>query len=290
VAIYIKKEEDISVFIQFTIENQDMQEEVSFQLVMEKTDMLYPINILRNVALEAIQSDCFVALDVELIPLPANCYSHQIMPRLQEAGLRNTIFVLPAFWLLREEGENFADPDRLPLTRPDAVVMERNSTLEQFWKNGSSRGHGFTQYDKWRKGKTDNEDYYEISLKKGPSKRYEPYVLGYKPGIPRYWEVNLEQWLFASPNMLTTLTLSPPSSTDFRGFHKNKISFFTECYNAGYTYAVLYDFYCVHIDHSKDSKDAQMEMNNNFWDKFNDDYIVHNYRNSLSQNKWIWYR
>lgn len=63
---------------------------------------------------------------------------------------------------------------------------------------------------------------------------------------------------------------------DFRGYGKNKISFFHECFLAEYRYAVLNDFYCVHLDHppiSKKVKSTQGKMSIQVWENYQRDYL-----------------
>jgi hypothetical protein len=88
-------------------------------------------------------------------------------------------------------------------------------------------------------------DYYTINSSRKKN-AFELHVLGYRPGIPRYWE-------------------------EFRGYGWDKISFFQECIAAGYEFAVLCDFYCVHLNHpdpSRKFKGAMSEANIPYWNRF----------------------
>jgi hypothetical protein len=50
------------------------------------------------------------------------------------------------------------------------------------------QGHGPSNYTKWVTNTNTSDDFYEIALSQKQSILYEPYVAGFKPGIPRYWE------------------------------------------------------------------------------------------------------
>ncbi|CAJ1961435.1 unnamed protein product [Cylindrotheca closterium] len=253
IAIYIKSEKDLLQLANFTSENTELLKEASFHLVMEKTNLPYPANILRNVAMEGIESFYFVAMDVDLIPLPKNCHSKLslTMSRLSIANRTKTLFVLPAFSLLPEKKGTFANASEVPKTKRKAVAMARRGRIEQFWRRKFPQGHAPSRYPAWMKAGDDSKDFYRVTMTKTQSKSYEPYVLGFKPGVPRYWE-------------------------DFRGFGRNKISFFTECYRAGYTYAVLTQFFCIHLDHPAIEPTVKKEQNMaslKVWKKFHNEYL-----------------
>ena len=58
---------------------------------------------------------------------------------------------------------------------------------------------------------------------------FEPYVFGYLPGIPPYFEA-------------------------FRGLGFNKVSWFVELDRAGYQFSVLKDAWVAHLDHPRSSR------------------------------------
>jgi hypothetical protein len=66
--------------------------------------------------------------------------------------------------------------------------MANTKKMFQFQKKSVPGGHGPTQYEKWLNSTNTSGDIYGISITKEESNRFEPYVLGFKPGIPRYWE------------------------------------------------------------------------------------------------------
>mmetsp|Transcript_31736 Transcript_31736/g.53004 ORF Transcript_31736/g.53004 Transcript_31736/m.53004 type:complete len:408 (+) Transcript_31736:136-1359(+) len=257
VAIYVKTESDIDQIFNFTQHNKQALQNTSLHLVMERTtELKYPHNILRNVATEGVESDFFLAMDVDLIPLPANCHNrlHDTMAAIEDSKKRSTLFVLPSFSLLRRKNESVSTPDRLPLSKSDTVEMVKKKEVEQFWARIQGI-QGPTQYMKWMKNLNASSSTYNIQVKFRQTELYEPYVVAFKPGIPRYLE-------------------------EFRGFGLNKISFFRETYRAGYRYSVLNDFYCVHLDHPKVSSDAKQKegrANEEAWKRIHQSYMLPKY-------------
>eukprot|EP00980_Cylindrotheca_fusiformis_P024133 scaffold11561_cov151-Cylindrotheca_fusiformis.AAC.6 len=252
-AVYIKSTKDIDAFFKFVDEHESSLQQTSFHLVMERTTKLpYPFNILRQVALEAIETYYFVTMDVDLIPLPQDCHGALVstLPSLKDT--KSTLYVLPAFSLVTERNEKVASEDRLPHNRTEAIQSAKQKKLIQFQKKKSPGGHGPSRYSTWLADKNEASPYaYPITVSRAETRKYEPYVLGFKPGIPRYWE-------------------------DFRGFGRNKISFLYEAYLAGYNYAVLYDSYCVHLDHPLDRHSDRVKQYNisyKVWDEWHEDYV-----------------
>jgi hypothetical protein len=99
--MYIQNQDDIHRFTEFLRESETDLTTTTFHIVMEKTRLGYPHNVLRNLVLEHLKSDYFVAMDADFVTSPdahGNLYSlirnHEgLRARLQ----KKTIFVLPAF-------------------------------------------------------------------------------------------------------------------------------------------------------------------------------------------------
>ena len=99
---------------------------------------------------------------------------------------------------------------------------------------------GPTNFPKFLRNATGT--FYDIEYKNV----YEPYVMGYRPGIPRYWE-------------------------EFRGYGYNKFSWFFELHRACYEFGVLRDFFLVHMNHpmvDRQLKHDQTEDNRETWKQF----------------------
>lgn len=177
-------------------------EKQSPNLQFDQYRMEYPHNFLRNIVLEYSRYDYFVALDVDFIP---TYNSYQGLRNLIFGGSseeiqsllhRQSIFVLPSFHIDPIDGEEFAKPSQLPKTRSELLDRYESGTVQDYSKRKLS--HEATKYGQWSltsMSSNSTKPYYEIR----PQQYFEPYVLGYKRGIPEYWD-------------------------EFRGFGFNKVS------------------------------------------------------------------
>lgn len=249
VAVHLTSREDIDLFWKRHEESRQILKEVTFHLVIENQSIGYPHNILRNVALEAIESDYFLALDLDLIPMPEGCHDRILSllkqtPEMNEKLQSQTLFVLPAFELFTKKDETHANEERLPKSKEEVLNLIKRKEMSQFKVKRYSPGHASTRYKIWKNTTvaTKENSFYDVNVSKKESLLYEPYVVGYKPGIPRYWE-------------------------HFRSGGKNKISFFTECWRAGYKFSVLNNFYCVHLNHPHNT--VGIPAQKGFWRKTN---------------------
>ena len=225
-SVYISKEEDISEFLSFVETNEHELSHVSFHVIMEKTTMDYCHNKLRQLAIKAVDTEYFLILDVDFVTMPKG---HVQLRSLiaTDRSLRSklhssTMMVLPAF----SREVNVTDEDLvqiqdkiLPASRDDAKDMVKHGYLKEFHLKRFFAGHGPTNFPKWL---SDNEidSFYSIDY----DLRFEPYVLAHVQDIPRFWK-------------------------GFRGFGYNKWSFYLECHLRGFRFAVLRDFFVVHLDH-----------------------------------------
>eukprot|EP00980_Cylindrotheca_fusiformis_P001618 scaffold363_cov56-Cylindrotheca_fusiformis.AAC.37 len=202
VAVYIKEESEIDLLFDFLEVHEQEVRQASFHIVMEKTSELqYPFNILRQVALDGVESNYFLAMDVDFIPLPQNCHGNltETLSRINITNKSNYLFVLPAFSIFTVPGEKFARPELLPTSKREARRLVHRNQMNQFHKSSFPPGHAPTQYKTWLerdvRGSTP-EPIYEINVTMAESRAYEPYVVGFKPGMPRYWEgKTIERWL-----------------------------------------------------------------------------------------------
>ena len=201
-AIYIAGPTDIGAFVDFVDAHRGPLRATTFHVLMEKTKLLYPHNALRNLALEHAESDYFLALDGDFVPPPE---AHAGLAGLirGHAGLREglrarTLFVLPAFEAVGAPPHRAADAAEslLPRSKRDVLRKVRDGSLVEFHAQ-FKRGHGATRYQTWLKDSTDV--FYTIDYEE----RFEPYVLGYRHGVPKLW-------------------------TRFRGFGYNKASWFVQ--------------------------------------------------------------
>ncbi len=237
VAVYLTTEEDVHVFFGFVEAKRDLLREASFHLILEKRpDEKWPYahNILRNVAIDMVESDYFAAFDVDFIPSPRLHHYLRACLRSNATTFRNelrrkTLFVIPAFELYPRPNETYASESMIPQSAAEVVAMLHNNTLTPFRKSFPV-SHTLTDFPRWIEAVEAGRGSpfsYPISFKNAKDKErraFEPYIVGYRRGLPRYWE-------------------------ELRGYGYNKRSFIQECRIAGFTFAGLNNVYCVHLDH-----------------------------------------
>eukprot|EP00980_Cylindrotheca_fusiformis_P001612 scaffold363_cov56-Cylindrotheca_fusiformis.AAC.31 len=247
---------------------------------MTTTGLAYPFNTLRQAAMDGVEGDdYFLAIDVDLIPLPRNCHDALVMELFNNnnkntssmmmdiSNKTKTLFVLPAFSILPPKAKLAATPSMLPKNLMEAMDMIQTGKMEPFHLDYPP-AYGPTNYTRWKmeqfhrtnsttnnNNDTGSSSVYSISLDLKQGVDFEPYVVGYKPSIPRYWE-------------------------EFRGFGFNKASFLFECYAAGYRYAVLKNFFCAHLDHPTNGMQADdYNTNIQIWKQFMDRISQRYYEN-----------
>ena len=250
--MYITSPDEIDLFVKFVEDHEFTLRYTSFHVVLEKTSLAYPHNILRNLAMDYLDGDFFVAADVDFIPTP-DCHRQLVdlfarNPRVRQKLVTKTVLVLAAFERHMPKADREVTEDLLPQTKAQVIDMVKTGKGNGFHMAGSSAGHGPTDYEKWMGNKTN--DFYGIPYKN----IFEPYILGYKRGIPRYWQ-------------------------DFRGYGFNKFSWFFEIHKAGYEFAVLRDFWVVHMNHpipDLKKKNNMTDRNRGHWRK-SKDYLSKQY-------------
>lgn len=223
-AVYINNETQIDDFVTFYHNHRLELEKVSFHVLLEPPTVEggYPHNLLRNLALDHITTDFFLAIDVDFVT-PVNC-NRQLLDLMDvDSTIRDrlrsrTLFVLPAF----ERFIQYSDQP-LPANKEELLPLV-NKTVAPFHINNFFRGHGPTNFTRWINNKG-RSNYYLIKYEKG----FEPYVIGYRASAPRYWP-------------------------RFRGFGFNKLSWIMEANYMGHTFAVLKPMFVLHQNHVIEGK------------------------------------
>lgn len=242
IALYIQSSDDVDL-ISSWLSNYTIAwylRECNVHILMEKivdfspypdatTQWTYPYNSLRNLALENTGSDYFLLLDVDLIVTPgSHATVRELMkndPQIVDKMRRKrTLFVLPAFEVcpggITQSPEKAATESDLPLSKAELVKKVENEVAWIFYSDVDVKNQGSTQSEKWYS--FTEAASYPIDWKLN----YEPYVIGYSPGIPKFW-------------------------TGIRGYGYDKVSWFHELYRAGYSMSVLRDLYVVHLCHPR---------------------------------------
>ena len=266
VAVYTKQNATVTNFIDPFIKSHasSFDGKVSFHLIIDKRSdkdkKYYPINVMRNIAMEQTETELVLNLDVDFIP---SLHSHDRL-KMHISHLKDkiwSIMVLPAFERKLSGNENWATitSSNLPATKKELLKRIGAGDDERFIPFHSKffpAGHGPTEYARWYKA----SDPYHV----GYQKDYEPYYVVRKSAeLPPFWE-------------------------HFTGFGKNKLSWVEEMYIAGYELFIVPDAFIIHINHSKKEihrrlrKEMNIEYKHRFWP-----YLTRTYAKVSAKNKAI---
>jgi Glycosyl-transferase for dystroglycan len=207
---------------------------VNFHIVVnaKRDDLIYPTNVLRNVAMSNAVTDFVLLLDVDFIPAPG---SHDLLmmrfkttPELMNDEL--VLLVLPAFernQTGKDSEVSFTAGD-LPASKGALVEqMKQNPFLfDQFHNKKCEACHGPTNYSVWYVAKEPYPVTHDM--------KYEPYfVVRVSPALPPFWE-------------------------HFTGYGRDKVSWVEEMALGGFHFLVSPDTFVIHINHdySKQQKRA----------------------------------
>lgn len=138
--------------------------------VVYREGLFYPINYLRNIALNSINTEYVFLVDVDFLP------SNQLYQVLREKitfmvnQKEKFCFVIPAF---ETQEKDFQFPE----TKNQLLTLLKSNKIIPFYYHTWPTGHEPTDYDKWR---TSTEPYL---IKWKPD--FEPYIVIDK-GVPSY--------------------------------------------------------------------------------------------------------
>ena len=227
VAVYLTApyQDDLNLLKQLRNQHFHNNPNVSFHLVLHEGTYIgdYPINVMRNVAMDYAVTDYVFMLDVDFIPSPD---THANMLRyIQYSKTKNwnhkIALIVPAFEREIQRHENVTI-HQLPTTKKELVRLLNDDSSQYFtFHRQYSPGHGPTNYPKWYavQRKTYSIDYQLY---------YEPYVMVNRAAangtLPRFFE-------------------------GFTGFGRNKQSWIEELAAAGYQFKVMPNSFLIHINH-----------------------------------------
>ncbi|GBP77885.1 LARGE xylosyl- and glucuronyltransferase 2 [Eumeta japonica] len=230
VALYLS-DCDVTEFEKFTKEWSDtlsIRKNIGYHLVYKHDSVHYPVNYLRNVALENVNTPYVFLMDVDFVPM-VGLYNHlrkalRLMSpapqkkrtkfdinyhcfEIQAADLREkSCLVVAAFETQRYR----ASPPR-----DKAALLARND-VAPFRAREWPRGHRATDYARWATATAP----YEVEWQAD----YEPYLVVHR-SVPKY-------------------------DTRFSGFGWNKVSHSVELRARGYRPVVLPGAFVVHTPHA----------------------------------------
>ena len=191
-------------------------------------DDLYPVNALRNVALEAAKTDLVFLSDVDFVPSPklAILNGGLAFDTFFSVCKCGAVLVVPAF-------EAVGSQKDLPKTQAELARQWHDKRVRGFQvipgRMTSSEGHSPTNFTRWFTSDTP----YLIKYKW----RFEPYIIALKQTLPSYDE-------------------------RFKGYGGNKISHLYEVAHRGAHFIVLPDVFIIARQHSDStSKKAWKETN-----------------------------
>ena len=145
---------------------------IDIHVMYEPHGEAYPMNILRNIAMNHALTDFVLVLDADFVP-SRGLHATLLNDTKSLERLRSrTLMVLPAF-----EYRQGSDTD--PLDKKEVIEMAQLEELGQF-HGYYPPGHRATNYSHWYQA----QEPYDITYEAG----FEPYVVAYRPGLPQFWE------------------------------------------------------------------------------------------------------
>ncbi|KAK3720769.1 hypothetical protein QZH41_011787 [Actinostola sp. cb2023] len=130
--------------------------------IVYKEGQFYPVNYLRNVALENTRTPFVFLTDIDFLPMPEmDVYVRQMLKASTTSNAKKA-YVIPAFETPRYK-LNF------PRSKPDLLSLWDLGNVFTFRSNEWSKGHAPTNYAKWRTATTP----YTVQWEED----FEPYIV-----------------------------------------------------------------------------------------------------------------
>ncbi len=195
---------------------------LTIQLVSGYSEEEYPVNVLRNTALRAVQTSHVVYVDIDFWAA-TDLYDLLQRHRAFLLSSPKTALLMPAFQMFRQcEEWRDCQERNIPLmaqTREELIHMLMQGKADPFDPTNPG-GHGSTRYRDWLTQASDTLLPLECVL----SNRFEPYlVFRYCQDLPPFQEV-------------------------FSGYGKNKMTWMMQLRRMGYTFWQLNTF-LLHYPH-----------------------------------------
>eukprot|EP00056_Hartaetosiga_gracilis_P016409 m.4916 g.4916 ORF g.4916 m.4916 type:complete len:628 (-) comp4062_c0_seq1:695-2578(-) len=229
----------IDKYVQKTVSNSGVGDEQArlwnISLSLGQTEQPYPINTLRNIAMELVASPFVLSLDADFLPSRSlsESFATALASRLK-GGKKNTpkvAFVVPAFELVVGDRATFAVGD-FPVDKFALLQAINEGTITPFRQRASPKSHLATNYAKWAEA----TEAYSVNY----MDMFEPYVI-----VPR--------------------TVTPSFNEMFSGYGMNKISYAMELEAAGFDFVVLPDAWVVHLPHNPSPSSKLFKDDEGVW-------------------------
>ncbi|CAK1542703.1 unnamed protein product [Leptosia nina] len=213
-AIYLSDCEvtKLESFIRDWSDTLSFRRNIGYHLVFKHDSVHYPVNYLRNVALENVNTPYVFLMDADFVPM-AGLYAHlRAAIKLINPYPQKKCLVVPAF-----ETQRY----RASVPRYKGALLARLAShgrgdVGPFRAREWPRGHRATNYTRWANASAP----YEVEWQSD----YEPYLVVHR-SVPKY-------------------------DTRFSGFGWNKVSHSVELKAQGYRLVVLPDAFVVHTPHA----------------------------------------
>eukprot|EP00095_Tigriopus_kingsejongensis_P005592 snap_masked-scaffold12_size759060-processed-gene-6.2 protein:Tk05592 transcript:snap_masked-scaffold12_size759060-processed-gene-6.2-mRNA-1 annotation:"glycosyltransferase-like protein large2" len=196
--------------------------------VVYKEGNLYPVNYLRNVALENVHTPYVFLSDIDFLP-GMNVYQsllvniQKYLSNPQGESIAPRALVVPAFETLRYRLDQF------PRSKAEVLDLLDLGTLLTFRYHVWTKGHRATNFGKWRTATKPFKANWEPN--------FEPYVV-----VPR----NVSRY-----------------DPRFVGFGWNKVSHIVELHAQGCEFIVLPNVFMIHLPHAPSLDIVRFRSSNN---------------------------
>ncbi|XP_040569954.1 xylosyl- and glucuronyltransferase LARGE2s isoform X1 [Lepeophtheirus salmonis] len=200
--------------------------------VVYKEGSFYPVNYLRNVALNEVETDYVFLSDIDFLP-GVETYSSlcNVIRNSKEHAKVTRAYVIPAF-----ETQRYRLP-KFPKNKAQVIDLLDEGTLLTFRYHIWMKGHSATDYGKWRTATSP----YKIQW----AEDFEPYIVVHKDLVPKY-------------------------DTRFVGFGWNKVSYILELFASGFDFIVLPNVFMVHMPHAPSLDIARFRSSSSYRRCLND--------------------
>ena len=219
--------------------------------VVYKQGQFYPVNYLRNIALQAVKTPYVFLNDGDFMPVKTLfSYLKEMNQMLLKDAKVKTALVIPAF-------ETSKFKLKFPTSKEQLLQQIRLKTVTQFCVSCAHKTHAPTNYRTWYKARQP----YRIEW----ASHFEPYVV-VRSNVVKYDE-------------------------RFMGYGYNKVSQITELKAQGYKFIVVPNGFIIHMPHppSIDKKIWEHKSFkaciNSVWEEFNAELLKKYGKNCLKEEK-----
>ena len=152
-------------------ENLHLRTNIAYHVVYKNSEgTVYPINLLRNVALKNAVTEFVFLYDVDFMPMP-NLYEYIVSYISSTRSFDKTVYIIPAF-------ETKLFDLEMPQTKSDLLREVSKETVLLFKSRVWPKGHAATNYSQWKQATS------PYPVKWCPD--FEPYVVVKRKNCPIY--------------------------------------------------------------------------------------------------------